>query len=122
MVPTSNSSTNQHYVPQLLLRGFGKSKRKQQVYVFDKQTEKVLRSSVRNVANERVFYDLDEDGDPPRLDRWLRQLEEQTAPIIRSLRSQRALSQLQQTERLWIAAFIAVQYAEHAITENFWGI
>jgi len=120
MSPTSNSSADQHYVPQLLLRGFATPKRKQ-VYVFDKQTEKVFRSSVRNLACERGFYDLDDDGDPERLDRWLRQLEEQTAPIIRSLRSQRAVSQLHRIERQWIAAFIAVQYVRTRHHREFRG-
>ena len=85
MSRTSNVSTDQHYVPQLLLRGFATRKRKQ-VYTFDKQGEKVFRSSVRNLACERGFYDLENDGDPKHVDRWLTRLEEQTAPIIKSIR------------------------------------
>lgn len=119
MSPTSNSSTNQHYVPQLLLRGFA-TPRTEQVYVFDKQTAKVFRSCVRNLACERGFYDLDDDGDPERLDRWLRRLEEQTAPIIKSLRSQRPISQLHRMERQWIAAFVAVQYVRTRHHRELW--
>jgi Protein of unknown function (DUF4238) len=120
MSPTSNSPTNQHYVPQLLLRGFATPNRKQ-IYVFDKQTEKVFRSSVRNLACERGFYYLDDDGDPERLDRWLQRLEEKTAPVIRSIRNQRAVNQLDGKERQWIAAFIAVQHVRTRHHREFWG-
>jgi len=108
MSRAANSSTDQHYVPQLLLRGFATPKRRQ-VYVFDKQIEKVFRSSVRNLACERGFYDLEDEGDPKRLDRWLGRLEEYTAPIIKSIRGRRSLDHLHPAERKWIASFIAVQ-------------
>jgi hypothetical protein len=101
--------TVQHYVPQLLLRGFATPKRKQ-VYVFDKQVETVFRSSVSKLACERGFYDLEDDVDPERLDRWIQRLEEKTAPILKSICSRKPLNQLHPTERRWIAAFIAVQY------------
>jgi hypothetical protein len=109
MRPQSNAQTDQHYVPQLLLRGFGTGKRKQ-LYVFDKSTEKVFRSSVRNLACERGFYQLQDGHDPNRVDRWLGKLEEATAPIIQSLRARKTLNHLQTAERQWLAAFIAVQH------------
>ena len=120
MSRTSKSSTDQHYVPQLLLRGFATPKRKQ-VYVFDKQAGNMSRSSVRNLACERGFYDLEGDGDPERLDRWLRRLEEQTAPVIKSIRGRRALDHLLPAERQWIAAFIAVQHLRTRRHREFWG-
>jgi hypothetical protein len=115
MSPTSNSSTIQHYVPQLLLRGFATPK-KEQVYVFDKQAETVFLSSVRNLACERGFYYIEDGGDPERLDRWIRQLEEQTAPILKSICSRRLLNHLHPTDRRWIAAFIAVQHLSGVAT------
>jgi Protein of unknown function (DUF4238) len=109
MRPESNAQTDQHYVPQLLLRGFASGKRKQ-IYVFDKSTEKVFRSSVRNLACERGFYRLQDGDDPNRVDRWLGKLEEATAPIIQALRARKTLNHLQIGERQWLAAFIAVQH------------
>jgi hypothetical protein len=110
MSGNSNSSTDQHYVPQLLLRGFSTAKRKQ-VYVFDKLAGRVFRSSVRNLACERGFYDLpDDSADPDRLDKWLWALEDATAPIIRSIRARRTLNHLLPAERKWIASFVAVQH------------
>jgi hypothetical protein len=61
------------------LRGFASDKRKQ-VYVFDKSNDNEFRSSVRNLACQRDFYD-------PVLDEWLRQVEEISAPIIQSIRT-----------------------------------
>ena len=84
----SNAQTDQHYVPQLLLRGFAAGKSKQ-LYVFDKTKEKVSRSSARNLACERGFYHLQDGGDPNRVDRWLGKLEEATEPIIQLLRARK---------------------------------
>src|ERR1700721_695045 len=105
----SNAQTDQHYVPQLLLRGFAAGNRKQ-LYVFDKTNEKVFRSSVRNLACERGFYYLQDGDDPNRVDRWLGKLEEATAQIIQSLPARKTLNPLQAAERQWLAAFVAVQH------------
>lgn len=105
----SAASKDEHYVPQLLLCGFATEKRKQ-VYVFDKKTEKVFRSSVRNLGCECDFYRLEDDPDPERVDKWLQEVEQHTAPVIRSIRARRALDHLLPAERKWIASFIAVQH------------
>jgi hypothetical protein len=104
----SSAQTDQHYVPQLLLRGFATDKRKQ-LYVLDKKTGKVFRSSIRNLACERGFYQLRDGDDPNRVDRWLGKLEDATAPIIRSICARRTVCHLQTKERRRLAAFIAVQ-------------
>jgi hypothetical protein len=101
MAAFSTAQTDQHFVPQFLLRGFASEKRKQ-VYVFDKSNDKEFRSSIRNLACQRDFYD-------PNLDQWLGKLEEMTAPIISSVRSKRTLSHLSQDAIQWFAGFVAVQ-------------
>jgi Protein of unknown function (DUF4238) len=101
MAVQSTARTDQHYVSQFLLRGFASDKRKQ-VYVFDKSSDNEFRSSVRNLACQRDFYD-------PDLDQWLGKLEEMSAPIIESVRTKRTLSHLQDAEIQWLAGFIAVQ-------------
>jgi uncharacterized protein DUF4238 len=101
MAGHSTARTDHHYIPQFLLRGFASTKRKQ-VYVFDKSNDNEFRSSVRNLACQRDFYD-------PDLDQWLSQLEESSAPIIQSVRTKRTLSHLQDAEIQWLAGFIAVQ-------------
>src|SRR5437588_4613098 len=101
MAAHSTARTDHHYVPQFLLRGFASDKRKQ-VYGFDKSNNNEFRSSVRNLACQRDFYD-------PDVDQWLRQLEDVSAPIIQSLRTKRTLSHLRDAEIQWLAGFIAVQ-------------
>ena len=101
MTPRSTSATDHHYVPQFLLRGFATVKRKQ-VYVFDKSNDNEFRSSVRNLACQRDFYD-------PRLDEWLGKLEIIAAPIILTIRDKRTLSHLTEENVQWLAAFVAVQ-------------
>jgi hypothetical protein len=108
MTDLSNASTNQHYVPQLLLRGFAVPKRKQ-LYVFDKRGDKVFRSSVRKLACERGFYEYADGTAPGEVDQWLQTIEGATAPIIDSMRSRRTLDHLLPAERKWSASFIAVQ-------------
>jgi len=99
-------STAQHYVPQFLLRGFASAKRKQ-VYVFDKSNDNQFRSSIRNLACQRNFYDAD-------IDLWLGKLEEMSAPIIQSVRTNKTLNHLHTDDIQWLAGFIAVQQVRTA--------
>jgi hypothetical protein len=101
MAVQSTARTDHHYIPQFLLRGFASAKRKQ-VYVFDKSNDNEFRSSVRNLACQRDFYD-------PDLDKWLGKLEDTSAPIIQSIRTKRTLNHLQDAETQWLAGFVAVQ-------------
>lgn len=81
----------------------------------------MFRSSIRNLACERGFYDLEDDDAPERLDRWLTGLEEQTAPIIKSIRSRGALDHLHPAERQSIVAFMAVQHVRTLRHREFGG-
>jgi hypothetical protein len=47
----------QHYVPRFLLRNFGTGK-KDKLYVFDKQTERIFTTNVKNIAAESRFMTL----------------------------------------------------------------
>jgi uncharacterized protein DUF4238 len=78
------------------------SGKRKQVYVFDKSNDNEFRSSVRNLACQRDFYDRD-------IDRWLTRLEDTSAPIIQSVRTKRILTHLQDAKIQWLAGFIAVQ-------------
>ena len=112
-------STDQHYVPQLLLLGFATKKRKQ-LYVYDKKTGKMFRSSIRNIACERNFYRIEKAKDPDRIDNWLRKLEEQAAPVISSIRTHKTISHLQPAERVLVAGFIAVQHLRTRHHRELW--
>src|SRR5437763_13911883 len=94
--------TDQHYVPQFLLRGFASGVKRKQVYVFDNSNDNEFRSSVRNLACERDFYDHE-------IDQWLTRLEDTCAPIVQSIRKERIVTHLHEDEIQWLAGFIAVQ-------------
>ncbi|MBA9042381.1 hypothetical protein HNP21_005516 [Bacillus aryabhattai] len=47
---------NQHYVPHSYLKYF--ANKKEQVWVYDKQTDKKFISNIDSVASERYFYDV----------------------------------------------------------------
>jgi Protein of unknown function (DUF4238) len=52
----ANPVKNQHYVPQFYLREFAESN--EQLYVYDKRTDKIFPTHVKNVAHESYFYDI----------------------------------------------------------------
>jgi hypothetical protein len=96
----------QHYVPQLLLRGF--ANKRSLLYVFDKRTAKSFRSSVRNAGCERGFYDHRKHSDT-NVDEWLKQVETEAGAVIVDIRRRGNLKHLTPTDREWLAAFIAIQ-------------
>lgn len=55
----------QHYVPQLALRRFARCEG--QIYVFDKIRDEVRIANVRDVAQQRYFYDIPEEAIPAEL-------------------------------------------------------
>ena len=62
-----------HYVPQLLLRGFAPGKRNL-LYVFDKRTGQTFRSSVRDAGCGRGFYEPRREP-AVNVDEWMKQVE-----------------------------------------------
>ena len=105
----------QHYVPQLLLRGFATGP-SEQVVAFDKQTARVFRTSIRNVAGETAFYDLPRPDGLATMEPGLARLEAAVAPLIDRVRSERSLAGLDRRDRIRVALFAVVQ---HHRTANF---
>jgi len=100
-------ATLQHYVPQLLLRGFA-SGRRNPLYVFDKRTGQSFRSSVRNAGCERGFYDP-RNQSAVNVDEWMKQAEAEAGSLVVDIRRQGNLRNLTQSDREWLAAFVAIQ-------------
>jgi len=101
-------STNQHYVPQFLLRNFA-SGRNKQIYVFEKLSQKTFRTSVRNVAAESGFYDYQVDGEVLSVDPALQDLENVTKDIISKIIRGRSLREIDDRTRKNLAVFAATQ-------------
>src|SRR5947207_12251334 len=100
-------ATLQHYVPQLLLRGFA-SGRRNPMYLVDKKTGQTFRPSVRNAGCERGFYDPRSQS-AVNVDEWMKQAEAEAGSLVVDIRRQGNLRNLTQSDREWLAAFVAIQ-------------
>ena len=61
MKPSTWNDTNQHWVPQFLLKGFGLKGNASRVWEFDKQTEFAQIRKVKDVASEQRLMTEDDD-------------------------------------------------------------
>jgi hypothetical protein len=114
---------HQHYVPQFYLKEFASEDG--QIWVYDKLTDKSFRTTVRNVAGERYFYDSDGlekvTGDRQAVEKYLSSLEghfrERIGRLLMRLRSggyQRLHPETKGTISIF-AAFQLVRTKEHRI-------
>lgn len=99
---------NQHYVPQFLLRGFSTGTNNQ-INVFDKLSNKVFTTSIRNVAAETGFYNFATESEKGSAEPLMCRIEEICAPIIDRIRTEENLSFLSHEDREDISLFAAVQ-------------
>lgn len=109
----------QHYVPQFLLRNFGRGK-KHHLHVFDKQTERAFETNVKNVAGENHFYDFDLKGHKLTLEPSLSQLESKTKPVLDRLLNADTIHVLSPEERAWLSVFFAVQFTRTRAFREQW--
>src|SRR5260370_39160148 len=99
----------QHYVPQFLLKNFATgSNRNKQIWVFDKQSDRSFRTSVRNVASQGGFYDFRVGAEARSLDPALQRLENAVVEDIRRVVQHRIIP-TDPEARVRIAFFVAVQ-------------
>jgi len=90
------AAEHQHYVPQLLLRGFlsqiGDEAKKEQVRVFDLDRKEQFPTSVANIMGERRFNDWWVDDDTLlSIEQSTSQIESQLAPLIDKIRAEKRL-------------------------------
>ena len=79
MQPSTWNETNQHWIPQFLLRGFGTKGNAGTVYELDKQTKKVRPASVDDVASkEHLVTEAD--------DRLVGSIEKSASRAIQAIR------------------------------------
>lgn len=104
-----SAPTNQHYVPQFLLRRFASSVSGKQIFVFDKANERSFSDSVKRVASARAFYDCEVQGQPHSIDPLLTKMESAASNFIKKIIDARSIHVLSDTGRKMIALFAAVQ-------------
>lgn len=110
---TDGKAELQHYVPQGLLRLHVKdasAKRgSEQVWCFDKRTDKVFPVNIRGVMSGTRFYEVKIEGETFSVEEPLSEIEGQVGPILARLIRDQNLKALTKPERGTIAAFCAVQ-------------
>jgi hypothetical protein len=104
----------QHYVPQLLSRLHvnDPSARKgtEQVWCFDKMTDKVFSPNIKGILASSRFYEVEIDTGVVSLEASLTKLEDRVTPILARLIRTRKLGEISTDERQTVAEFCAVQF------------
>jgi hypothetical protein len=109
----------QHYVPQLLLRNFGNGK-KDQVWVYDKTTDRAFPTNVKNVASESRFYDFEVGGEAVTLEPVLAKLETMVKPIIKKILETDSLKALDHDDKATLSVFLSVQHTRTRTFRERW--
>lgn len=109
----------QHYVPQFLLRNFGNGK-KDQVWVFDKSSNRSFPSNTKNVASESRFYDFKSEGQQLSIEPWLSEMEKQAKLVISAILEADSLSTLAHEQKQVLASFLAVQFTRTKTFREEW--
>jgi hypothetical protein len=105
-----NDAKRQHFVPQLLLRGFSdESDDKRPLYQLNTKTGKPQRTSVEAAASRRYFYAItNEDGTRNnRLEGFFARIESHAAPALKRLLDEPLA--LSAGDRATLSFFLAVQ-------------
>jgi len=100
----------QHYVPQFILRNFCLNEN-EQIYAFDKKTEKIYQTNIKNVAAESGFYNFKRDEVSFSAENNLGNLETTTAKLISKINAEESLAHITKSERMVLSIFIAAQIA-----------
>ena len=109
----------QHYVPQFLLRNFGNGK-KDQVWVYDKSSNRSFPSNTKNVASENRFYDFVSEGQSLSIEPWLSELEGAAKSVISTILEADSLSILANEQKQVLASFLAVQLTRTKTFREEW--
>jgi hypothetical protein len=109
----------QHYVPQFLLRNFGNGK-KDQVWVYDKTTDRAFSTNAKNIASESRFYDFEVEDEAVTLEPMLSKLESMAKPVIEKILETDSLTPLDEEERAMLAVFLSVQHTRTRTFREQW--
>jgi len=99
------NTTNQHYVPRMLLRGFTTPGSSKQVHAFDKRTGNSFTCAIESIAAEPGYYDLGAMS----LDNAMTRADGEASKIIRRLRERSSVAGMNQYDRGMLAMFVVLQ-------------
>lgn len=114
----ASTPKKQHYVPQFILKNFRTGKKKR-VHVFDKLRKLAYPSSVRDVACEGGYYNIEIGGDGYTLESKLASLEDMASSAIRKVVNQETLAGLDEKDLTFFRLFCAVQLLRTEHQRNF---
>lgn len=103
----------QHYVPQFYLKSFSlrktlKGKKNFSINVFDKDLEKIYLANIKNIAQEKFFYD--KDGHQ-LIEKNLSQIESACSKVYNSLVHEQNFFLMQTSQkRDYVSLFISIQF------------
>lgn len=100
--------TNQHTVPQLLLRGFTNTATGD-IWVYDKLTDKVFNTGTPGIAAEKGFYDYKVKDGVITIDPGIKKIETAADSILKAIISSRSIAELSASDRVVLSGFVAVQ-------------
>jgi hypothetical protein len=109
----------QHYVPQFLLKKFGNGK-KDQLFVYDKQCDRVFSTNVKNIACESRFYDFEFNSSDLTIEPALSRLESDAKPLIDRILKQDTLSCLNPEDRAVLSIFLSIQFTRTRTFREQW--
>ncbi|MDU8534019.1 DUF4238 domain-containing protein [Pseudomonas syringae pv. actinidiae] len=109
----------QHYVPQFLMRNFGNGI-KDQVWVYDKSSDRSFASNVKNVASEGRFYDFEHKGLAQSIEPWLSELEGHARSAISVILEADSPLALEYEQKQTLASFLAVQLTRTKTFREEW--
>ncbi|MFM0397741.1 DUF4238 domain-containing protein [Paraburkholderia phytofirmans] len=93
-----------------------RNRQKDQLYVFNKATDKTFVTNARNIAAESRFYDFEFEGVALTIEPALSRIEAAAKPIIKKLDESDSLAVLSPEERAQQSIFFAVQFVRAKAT------
>ena len=110
MARNDGRAEKQHYVPQLLLRGFAvPPKKKEQIYTFDKHEERSFLARITKIATENEFYKFETKNGTVEVETLLSDLETNTAAALKKIIDSNSVVDLSIEQRGSLCTFIAAQ-------------
>jgi hypothetical protein len=108
----------QHYVPRFILRHF--TENNEQIWVFDKRTNKKFKTNIKNVAAETGFYDFKVAGHPVTFEHSLSEFESKAAKVVKGIVKNESVADINEEERLLLSRFLALQFVRTKHWREMW--
>jgi len=107
----------QHYVPRFILKRF--TERKDQIWVFDKQKHRKLKTNIKNIGAEGGFYDFQIKGYEVTFEPSLGKIEGSVSSIFKKIIRNESIA-ITDEERIVLSNFFALQFVRTPQWRHMW--